>query len=50
VSKKEKTNEVKVLRVNKRGKTVVITLEGKVEVLLKFPTAKDLNEFIESLI
>ena len=39
----------KVIRFNKRGKTCVILLENKVEVTLKFPTAKVLAEFLKSM-
>lgn len=43
----ESLSNAKLLRTNKRGKTCVIKLDNKVEVVLKFPTSEELVQFVE---
>lgn len=40
---------VEIIRSNKRGKTLLLLINRKVEVLLRFPTAKDLEDYIKLL-
>lgn len=43
----EHTTEIR--RVNKRGKTCALFLDGVIEVVLKFPTAAELAGFLEHI-
>ncbi len=44
---KESVDGMRLIRFNRGGKTAVVVLEDKVQVIFKFPTSSELNGFIK---